>query len=64
MSALLDDEMLDAFTVVAAPDEPAGKISDRYGVTIAHLLPGFPSHTSETPVTAVQRELRSKRTRQ
>lgn len=35
-SALLDDEMLDAFTVVAAPDELAGNISDRYGATIEH----------------------------
>ena len=64
MSALLDDEMLDAFTVMAAPDQLADKISDRHGAAIEHVLPGFPSHMSETTVTAVQRELRSQRTRQ
>jgi len=64
MSALLDDEMLDSFAVMAAPDELADKISDRYGITIARVLPGSPSHMSETTVTAVQRELRSQRTRQ
>jgi hypothetical protein len=46
--------MLDAFTVVAAPDELAGKIGDRYGATIERVLPGFPSYMSETTVTAVQ----------
>jgi hypothetical protein len=64
MSALLDDEMLDAFTVVAAPDELADNISNRYGAAIARVLRGFPSHMSETTVTAVPRELRSQRTRQ
>ncbi|HXO52012.1 MAG TPA: hypothetical protein VN888_13515 [Mycobacterium sp.] len=64
MSALLDDEMLDAFTVMAAPDQLADKISDRHGAAIEHVLPGVPSHMSETTVTAVQRELRSQRTRQ
>jgi hypothetical protein len=64
MSALLDDEMLDAFTVMAAPDELADKNSDRYGAAIEHVLPGIPSHMSETTVTAAQRELRSQRTRQ
>jgi hypothetical protein len=63
MSALVD-EMLNAFAVVTAPDEPAGKFSDRYGAIIEHVLPGFPSQMSETTVTAVQREPRSQRTRQ
>jgi hypothetical protein len=44
MSALLGDEMLDAFAVVAAPDELADKISNRYGAAIARVLRGFPSH--------------------
>jgi hypothetical protein len=64
MSALLDDEMLDSFAVMAAPDELADKISNRHGAAIARVLRGFPSHMSETTVTAVQRELRSQRTRQ
>ena len=64
MSALLDDEMLDAFTVMAAPDQLADEISDRHGAAIEHALPGVPSRMSETAVTAVQRALRGQRTRQ
>jgi hypothetical protein len=59
MSVLLDDEMLDSFAAMAAPDEPADKISNWHGLTIVRVLPGFPSHMSETTVAAVQREPRS-----
>ncbi|MGH3636686.1 MAG: LLM class flavin-dependent oxidoreductase, partial [Mycobacterium sp.] len=58
MGSLIDDEMLDAFAVVAAPDELADKIRDRCGGVIDRILPGFPSHMSDTAVSAVLKELR------
>lgn len=58
MGSLIDDEMLHAFAVVAAPDELAGKIRDRCGGIIDRVLPSFPSHMSETVVSAVLHELR------
>jgi probable F420-dependent oxidoreductase len=58
MGSLIDDEMLDAFALVAAPDELANKIRDRCGGVIDRVLPGFPSHVSETAVSAVLHELR------
>jgi probable F420-dependent oxidoreductase len=58
MGSLIDDEMLDAIAVVAAPDELADKIRDRCGGVIDRILPGFPSHMSKTAVSAVLHELR------
>lgn len=58
MGSLIDDEMLDAFAVVAAPDELADKIRDRCGSVIDRVLPSFPSRLSETAVSTVLHELR------
>ncbi|MGH3543108.1 MAG: LLM class F420-dependent oxidoreductase, partial [Mycobacterium sp.] len=58
MGSLIDDDMLDAFAVVAAPDQLADKISERCGGVIDRVLPSFPSHMSETAVSAVLQQLR------
>ena len=58
MGSLVDDEMLDAFAFVASLDEVADKIRDRCDGVIDRVLPGFPTHVSETAVSAVLQELR------
>ena len=58
MGALIDDEVLDAFAVVAPLDEVAAKIRDRCDGVIDRVLVGFPSSVAEDTVIAVLEELR------
>ncbi|MGH3677696.1 MAG: LLM class F420-dependent oxidoreductase [Mycobacterium sp.] len=58
MGNLIDDEVLDAFAVVAPLDEVASKIRDRCAGLIDRVLVGFPSSVSEDTVSAVLQELR------
>jgi len=58
MGSLIDDEILEAFAVVAPVDTVASKIRGRCDGVIDRVLVGFPSSISEPTVTAVLRELR------
>jgi probable F420-dependent oxidoreductase len=58
MGSLVDDEILNAFAVVAELDELASKIRDRCDGVIDRVLPSLPAHLSETAVRAVLEELR------
>ncbi|MDT7764284.1 MAG: hypothetical protein QOC63_3704 [Mycobacterium sp.] len=58
MGSLIDDEILEAFAVVAPLDEVAAKIRDRCDGVIDRVLVGFPSAVPEDTVSAVLRELR------
>jgi probable F420-dependent oxidoreductase len=58
MGALIDDEILDAFAVVATYDELAGAIRDRCEGVIDRVMPAFPRTVSATTITAVLQELR------
>jgi len=58
MGALIDDEILDAFAVVATCDELAGAIRDRCEGVIDRVMPAFPRTVSATTITAVLQELR------
>jgi probable F420-dependent oxidoreductase len=59
MGSLIDDEILDAFAVVAPLDTVASKIRDRCDGVIDRVLVGFPSCVPEETVIAVLQELRS-----
>lgn len=58
MGSLIDDEILEAFAVVAPLDEVASKIRDRCDGVIDRVLVGFPSSVPEATVIAVLDELR------
>jgi hypothetical protein len=58
MGALIDDEILDAFAVVASLDEVAGAIRDRCDGVIDRALVGLPSSVAEDTVIAVVQDLR------
>jgi probable F420-dependent oxidoreductase len=58
MGSLIDDEILEAFAVVAPLGEVAAKIRDRCDGVIDRVLVGFPSSVPEDTVSAVLRELR------
>jgi probable F420-dependent oxidoreductase len=58
MGSLIDDEILEAFAVVATLDKVAGKIHDRCSGVIDRVLVGFPSSVSEDTVKAILQELR------
>jgi len=58
MGSLIDDEILEAFAVVAPVDTVASKIRGRCDGVIDRVLVGSPSSISEPTVTAVLRELR------
>jgi probable F420-dependent oxidoreductase len=58
MGSLIDDEILEAFAVVAPLGEVAAKIRDRCDGVIDRVLVGFPSSVPEVTVSAVLRELR------
>jgi probable F420-dependent oxidoreductase len=58
MGSLIDDEVLEAFAVVAPLDEVADKIRDRCDGVIDRVLVGFPSSVPEDTVSAVLRRLR------
>lgn len=58
MGTLIDDDVLDAFAVVAPLADLAEKVRDRCDGVIDRVLIGFPSSVSEDRVTAVLDELR------
>ena len=58
MGALIDDEILEAFAVVAPIDKVAAKIRDRCDGVIDRVMVGFPRSIAETTVSAVLQELR------
>jgi probable F420-dependent oxidoreductase len=58
MGSLIDDEILDAFAVVAPIETVASKIRDRCDGVIDRVLVGFPSAIPEESVIAVLDELR------
>ena len=58
MGCLIDDEILEAFAVVAPLDTIANKIRDRCDGVIDRVLVGFPSSVAEDTVVAVLAELR------
>lgn len=59
MGALIDEEILDAFAVVAPVDEVADKLRARCAGTLDRVLPGFLSAVSEATVIAVLEGLQS-----
>jgi probable F420-dependent oxidoreductase len=59
MGSLIDDEMLDAFAVVAPPDEVAAKLRRRCDGAITRVLPAFPPDLPETGVAAILRDVRN-----
>jgi hypothetical protein len=58
MGSLIDDEILEAFAVVAPLDEVAEKIHERCDGVIDRVLVGFPSSVPDDTVSAVLQELR------
>jgi probable F420-dependent oxidoreductase len=58
MGALIDDEMLDAFAVVATYDKLATALQNRCDGVIDRVMPSFPRTVSNATVTAVLQELR------
>jgi probable F420-dependent oxidoreductase len=58
MGSLIDEEILEAFAVVAPLDEVADKILDRCDGVIDRVLVGFPSSVPADTVSAVMRQLR------
>jgi probable F420-dependent oxidoreductase len=58
MGALIDDEILDAFAVVATYDELAGALRNRCEGVIDRVMPAFPRTVSATTIAAVLQELR------
>jgi probable F420-dependent oxidoreductase len=58
MGALIDDEVLDAFAVVAPIDKVAAKIRDRCDGVIDRVMVGFPRSVAEGTVSAVLHDLR------
>jgi hypothetical protein len=59
MGSLIDDEILDAFAVVASLDELAAKLKSRCDGNIDRVLFGFPKSVSETRVAEILDELRT-----
>jgi probable F420-dependent oxidoreductase len=60
MGTLIDDDVLDAFAVVAPLDELAGALRRRCEGTIDRVLPSFPAAVSAVTVNAVLREFRER----
>jgi probable F420-dependent oxidoreductase len=58
MATLIDDEILDAFAVVATIDKLAAAVKDRCDGVIDRVMPSFPRTLSPDTVTAVLNELR------
>jgi probable F420-dependent oxidoreductase len=58
MGTLIDDEILDAFAVVAPTDKLAAALQSRCDGVIDRVMPSFPRTVSEATVTAVVQELR------
>ena len=59
MGSLIDDEVLDAFAVVAPLDEVADALRSRCDGVIDRVLVGFPKTVAEEKVAAVLAELRA-----
>jgi probable F420-dependent oxidoreductase len=59
MGSLIDDDMLNAFAVVAELDDLADKIRDRCAGVINRVVPSLPPQLSETAVRGVLEELRA-----
>lgn len=57
MGSLIDDEMLEAFAVVAPIDHVARELRSRYDGVVDRIMPGFAT-ASKATVTAVVHELR------
>ena len=60
MGALIDDEVLEAFAVVAPIDKLAAKIRDRCDGVIDRVMVGFPRSIPDETVKAVLQELRGR----
>lgn len=58
MGSLIDDEILDAFAVVARIDELAVALRNRCDGVIDRVMPAFPRTMSKATITAVIHELR------
>jgi probable F420-dependent oxidoreductase len=58
MATLIDDEILDAFAVVATTDKLAAALKDRCDGVIDRVMPAFPHTLSKDTVTAILHELR------
>jgi probable F420-dependent oxidoreductase len=58
MGSLIDDDILEAFAVIAPLDEVADKIRERCDGVIDRVLVGFPSSVPENTVSAVLQQLR------
>ena len=58
MGSLIDEEMLDAFAVVATVDKLAAALRSRCDGVIDRVMPSFPRTVSKATVTAVLQELR------
>ncbi|BBY04962.1 LLM class F420-dependent oxidoreductase [Mycobacterium noviomagense] len=59
MGSLIDDEILNAFAVVAELDKLAEQIRDRCDGLVDRALPSLPPHLPETAIRAVLEELRA-----
>ncbi len=60
MGALIDDEILDAFAVVATYDKLAAGLQSRCAGVIDRVMPTFPRTASKTTIAAVLQELRTR----
>jgi probable F420-dependent oxidoreductase len=60
MGALIDDEILEEFAVVAPIEKVAAKIRDRCDGVIDRVMVGFPRAIPETTVSAILKELRGR----
>src|ERR1700684_545136 len=58
MATLIDDEILDAFAVVATIDKLVAALKDRCDGVIDRVMPAFPHTLSKDTVTAILHELR------
>ena len=59
MGSLIDDEILDAFAVVAPIDELPAKLRGRCDGAIDRVLLGFPKTVSAVKVAEILHELRT-----
>ena len=60
MGTLIDDDVLDAFAVVAPLDELADALRRRCDGAIDRVLPGFPAAVPAATVNAVLEEFRER----
>jgi probable F420-dependent oxidoreductase len=60
MGALIDDEILDAFAVVATYDKLAAALQNRCDGVIDRVMPTFPRTAPKTTIKAVLQELRTR----